>query len=203
MVLLWPLRECSHSEGFCDIAIHDAHGNRVVRLSSVVLAGFADGREDFLGDPLTERLRGWSMSTQEHIVDLTLGEKHRGRADRVASDVFRETNLFLTDQTRELPPSVVILAGLIDCVCRVLQASGTGHRSRHEQKVMLRVAHEDIQLDAHEIALFKAEQSSAPQPFWSTGSLVSFSLTNLSGLQGFTDENAFTRASWSVPTGTL
>lgn len=47
----------------------------------------------------------------------------------------------------------------------VLQACRSGHLSRHEKQVMLRVAHEDIQLDAHEIALFKAGLPASGRPF--------------------------------------
>ncbi len=37
-----------------------------------------------------------------------------------------------------------------------LQSSSSGNLRDHKEQVMLRVAHEDIQLDAHEITLFKA-----------------------------------------------
>lgn len=75
MVLIWPLRTCSHSEGFCDTSIHDAHGDWVGGLSSVVLAGLADGREDFLSDPLAEMLGLGSATLQEHGVDTRLIEQ--------------------------------------------------------------------------------------------------------------------------------
>lgn len=36
--------------------VHDAHGYQVLRLCRVILAGLADGREDFICDPLAEGL---------------------------------------------------------------------------------------------------------------------------------------------------
>ena len=74
MVLIWPLRTCSHSEGFCDTSIHDAHGDWVGGLSSVVLAGLADGREDFLGDPLAERQGLRCSGVDQEVIDLGLLE---------------------------------------------------------------------------------------------------------------------------------
>lgn len=71
------------------------------------------------------------------------------------SDVFRETNRTLTDQTLELASRLMCDTGLIDGVCWVFQASRSGHLSRHEQQLMLRVAHEDIQLDAMKLRFSK------------------------------------------------
>lgn len=52
-----------------------ADGDRVRGLLSVLLAGFADGRQDFLGDPLTERLRGWGVAAKEHLIYRAFAEK--------------------------------------------------------------------------------------------------------------------------------
>nr|WP_236043149.1 MULTISPECIES: hypothetical protein [Pseudomonas] len=165
VVLLWPLRECSHSEGFCDIATHDAHGNRVTRLSSVVLAGLADGREDFLEDPLAEGLSGLGVAPKEHLVEGRLGEHQSALLELAANRIARRTGskiYYLTlnrPQCDEPTSSVPRLCEVLGGLGWIGETSGTGYLSRHEQKLVFRVAHEDIQLDAHEIALFKSEEN--------------------------------------------
>lgn len=154
MVLIWPLRTCSHSEGFCDTSIHDAHSDWVARLSSVVLAGLADGREDFLSEPRLEGFCFLRRPSHQHPVDRALSEEPRGPLHGL-----RDQGLW-NFQSPQLPSFLVANCTGAD-TCRVvwgLQASRSGHLSRHEQQLMLRVAHEDIQLDAHEIAFFKETQ---------------------------------------------
>jgi len=68
----------------------------------------------------------------------------------------RDLNISPAHQPRVIGVDSVIVK---DRVARVLQASRSGHLSRHEQQFMFRVAHEDIQLDAHEIALLKSEEN--------------------------------------------
>lgn len=107
------------------------------------------------------------MASQKHLIRLRFREDHRCGAQALVTlirwDVFEPDTTILYEGHQGHPRLVDPPIGR-GRVCRLLQASRTGHLGSYKQQVMLRVAHENIQFDAHEITLFKTGPPQAADP---------------------------------------
>lgn len=111
-------------------------------LIDVVGAGLADRREDFLGDPGTERLTGRGVAPEEHLVGLRLGEQHNILAEALGLVLEDTISLYLL----ELTPCLVLGADVRYRLTGVAESRSLSNLSSDEQEVMLGMADQNVQL---------------------------------------------------------